>query len=119
MGYASKGSDTHTEALNRVNVLNWACKYNHDDCVKKTGDDFNRFLNNGYEVPADKRVLVYCNGIRYGNDEQFNKLFKLYTDGNKIPLPMAEQLNMLQGLACTKSEANLHVRFYFCTMKLF
>ena len=117
LGYQSKTTDSHTDALNRVNVLNWACKYNHDDCVRKTVDEFNRFLNNGFEVAADKRVLVYCNGIRYGNDEHFNKLFTLYTNGTKVPLPMAEQLNMLQGLACTTSEANLHVRIFVMKCK--
>lgn len=117
LGYDSKETDSHTDSLNRVNVLNWACKYNHDECVDKAVNDFNRFLNSGYEVPADKRVLVYCNGIRNGNDAQFNNLMKRYKDGRILPLPMAEQLNMLQGLACTKSEANLHVRIFDCSQK--
>lgn len=40
LGFQPKQDEAHIDTLNRVNVLNWACKHNHPDCVAQAKEEF-------------------------------------------------------------------------------
>lgn len=101
LGFEPKTSDKRTDIYNRANILNWACKYGHEDCIAKSMEHFAKYIS-GTKVHKDLRATVYCNAIRYGNDTHYNYLDAQYAKSNI----MQEQLNILSGLGCTKSEAN-------------
>jgi aminopeptidase N len=44
LGYEPLESDTHTQILLRNHVLNWACRYGHEDCLEKTRAEYARFV---------------------------------------------------------------------------
>lgn len=83
----------------RINVLQWACNYGHEECKKAAVDEFRRF----YESPAVKvhsnlRQVVYCEGIRQGTEDHFDFLWNLYLTTNMA----TEQILILQGLGCAQ-----------------
>lgn len=102
--FNSKSSDRRTDIYNRNNVLWWACKYGHEECLKLSKDAFDGYMK-GTKVHKDLRTVVYCNGIRQGNTTHFNFLYDKFMSQTI----MAEQLNILSGLACTKDSASMTV----------
>lgn len=95
-----KSSDRRTDIYNRANILSWACKYGNEICMEKSKELFATYTK-GEKVNRDIRAVVYCNGIRYGDEAAYNFLDAKYSEADI----MQEQLNILSGLACTKSES--------------
>jgi aminopeptidase N len=91
--------DRRTDIYNRANILTWACKYGHEGCIKKSQELFAEYRK-GTKINKDIRAVVYCNGIRYGNESDFNYLFDKYQNENILQ----EQLNIVAGTACTKDQ---------------
>lgn len=103
------GGAKRTDIYNRANIISWACKYGHEDCIEKSTDLFENFRINGTKVPKDHRNTVYCNAVRHGKVEQFDFLYNRFLTEDIS----AEQLNLLAGMACTKDKALVKVRDYF------
>lgn len=83
----------------RINVLQWACNYGHEDCKKAAVDEFNRYYENPtVKVHPDLRQVVYCEGIRQGTDKHFEFLWKQYLTTNMA----TEQILILQGIGCAQ-----------------
>ena len=96
--------DTHLDKLLRMNLLSWACRFGHEDCEQKSLAAFKGFIERDEPVHQDYRAQIYCNGIRAGSQDDFMLLLQKYKNAFVQPLLASEQLNMLQGLACTKDE---------------
>lgn len=103
---ASQPTDKRTDIYNRVNILTWACKYGHEDCIKVSKEMFASFKTSNTKVHRDLRSIVYCNAIRHGTADEFNFLYDRFTTEDIA----AEQLNILIGTACTKDVALVTVR---------
>lgn len=93
----TKTGDKRTDIYNRVNVLTWACKYGHEDCIKESKALYATYKT-GTKVHKDLRSIVYCNAIRDGTTADFDFLFNKFTTEDIA----AEQLNILSGTGCTK-----------------
>lgn len=100
----TKTGDTRTDIYNRVNVLTWACKYGHEDCIKESKALYSTYKT-GTKVHKDLRSIVYCNAIRNGTTADFDFLFDKFTTEDIA----AEQLNILSGTGCTKNTASVTV----------
>lgn len=105
--------DTHLDKLLRMNLISWACKYGHEDCIKNSLASFKGFIERNEPVHQDYRAQIYCNGIRAGSQADFMALLQKYESAFAEPLLASEQLNMLQGLACTMDESLLKARTLF------
>jgi aminopeptidase N len=44
VGYFPKTDDAHTQILLRNNVLNWLCRYGHEDCLQNSAEEFAKFV---------------------------------------------------------------------------
>jgi len=49
VGFNDRDDDTHLDKLNREIILQWACKLNKPECIKKSVDLFATWRNNGSE----------------------------------------------------------------------
>lgn len=98
-------TERRTDIYNRVNVLTWACKYGHEDCIKISKEQFGK-VKAGTKIPKDQRSIVYCNAVRHGGQAEFDVLYNKF----KIEDIAAEQLNQLIGMACTKDAALVKVK---------
>ncbi|XP_070495806.1 membrane alanyl aminopeptidase [Chironomus tepperi] len=101
--FVYKADDRRTDIYNRVNILSWLCKYGHEDCISESKKAYEDYSITYKKVPKDHRGVVYCNAIRYGGDEEFNFLFEKLLVENVA----AEQLNIMNGLACSRNETNI------------
>ena len=104
--FVPKLNDVRTDIYNRNNILAWACKYGHAECIAKSKEQFQAYKSNVSMVHPDFRSVVYCNAIRHGGDEEFNFLFEKLSTANVA----AEILNLYAGLACTRNVAKMTVR---------
>lgn len=43
LGFNSKSSDSRLDRYNRVNILNYACKYGHEECIRDAKKEFVNF----------------------------------------------------------------------------
>lgn len=108
-------NDRRTDIYNRVNILTWACRYGHQECIKSSKALFESFMKGTSKVPKNHRSTVYCNAVRHGNGTEFNFLYDRYMDQDIS----AEQLNFLIGMGCTKDAALVKVGiFYIFCLKL-
>lgn len=90
--------------LRRV-VLDWACRYGHEDCSKNALKEFEAFrAHSTAKVHPDLRQVVYCEGVRRGSIDQFDFLLNLYLSTNVA----TEQQLTLQGMSCATEESVVH-----------
>lgn len=103
--FEPRKDESRTEVYNRVNILTWVCKHENEECIEKSKEAFEDYAISFKKVPKDHRIVVYCNAIRYGGDEEFNFLFdRLMSEGFA-----QEQINILTALGCSKDEKNIRV----------
>lgn len=105
--FEPREADTRTDIYNRVNILTWLCKYEHEECIEKSKEAFEDYSYNFKKVAKNHRIVVYCNAIRYGGDEEFNFLFDRLMSEDFAQ----EQINILTALGCSKDERNIRVSF--------
>lgn len=102
LGFEEKEDDSQIDHYNRANVLQWACRYKHEDCVKNAMAEFNKAKSDSsYLVPVDIRPVVYCTGVRNGNLSDFDWLWQKFSRQNVA----TEQVLVLNALGCTRDEA--------------
>lgn len=92
---------THLDKLNRINILNWACKYNVMDCNEKAQEEFEK-VQKGELVHPDLTPAVFCSSNRE-TDTAFDAMWQLYLNSNFA----TEQANLLTALGCTKNPMHL------------
>uniref|UniRef100_A0A4Y0BN47 Aminopeptidase n=2 Tax=Anopheles funestus TaxID=62324 RepID=A0A4Y0BN47_ANOFN len=86
-------------------VLDWTCRYGHEDCSKSALQEFEALrANSSAKVHPDLRQVVYCEGVRKGSLEQFDFLLNLYLTTNVA----TEQLLTLQGMSCATEKEVIH-----------
>uniref|UniRef100_A0A1L8E2T9 Aminopeptidase n=1 Tax=Nyssomyia neivai TaxID=330878 RepID=A0A1L8E2T9_9DIPT len=106
LGFVPKASEPTIDIYNRANVINWACKYNHEDCLTNARDQFAKLRNDSanYNIPVDIRPTVYCVGLRDGGQDAFNFLWNRYISENVF----TEQITILNSLGCTNTDATVN-----------
>uniref|UniRef100_A0A182LS53 glutamyl aminopeptidase n=1 Tax=Anopheles culicifacies TaxID=139723 RepID=A0A182LS53_9DIPT len=56
----------HMKNLLRTTILDLACSFGHEECLKEASERFLRWLNNGEVIHPDLRSVVYTYGIQSG-----------------------------------------------------
>lgn len=54
LGFYEKINDTHLDTLNRMNILSFACKHGHENCVATAKLEFNKLRED-----ANYRYYIY------------------------------------------------------------
>lgn len=103
--FEPRDGESRTDVYNRVNILTWTCKYGHEECIEKSKVAFEDYAGSFKKVPKDHRIVVYCNAIRYGGNEEFDFLFNRLMSEDFAQ----EQINILTALGCSKEEKNIRV----------
>ncbi|CRK90924.1 CLUMA_CG004613, isoform A [Clunio marinus] len=104
LAFEPKTSDSRTDIYNRVNILTWTCKYGHEGCIELAKEHFAKFKSDGTKPHKDLRSVVYCSGVREGDESDFDFLYDRFMDEDIA----AEQLNLLGGMACTKNSDSVN-----------
>ncbi|XP_077996674.1 endoplasmic reticulum aminopeptidase 2-like [Glandiceps talaboti] len=89
---------THIERLRRTLVLEMAVGFGQDTAVQKSVEKFNDWMNEGIGVSPDLKRIIYCSGIRNGNEDGFNYVWKKYQESTVA----SETQTLLYALSCTQ-----------------
>ncbi|KAM3967291.1 membrane alanyl aminopeptidase [Aphomia sociella] len=103
LGYHPRQSDDFETLRARLELLEFACDLGHEECVKNSVDIFNALRQNNEEVPASLRSLVYCNGLRHGNGDDFDFLWNRMLTTNLAN----EERTIIEILGCTSDKDKL------------
>ncbi|XP_052844663.1 aminopeptidase Ey-like isoform X2 [Drosophila gunungcola] len=91
------------EILLKTMMANWACQYQVADCVPRAQAYFRRWRSEpnpdeNNPVPLNIRTTVYCAGILYGTDEDWEFLWSRYKHSNVG----SEKQAILSTMGCSK-----------------
>ncbi|XP_034942118.1 aminopeptidase N-like isoform X2 [Chelonus insularis] len=104
--------------LHRKNIMNLACTYGHEDCLKESEWRLDCYLNAvSHDCPKgrcsmkwkkcasnpDVREIIFCQGLRHATPKFWYKAFQLL---NGSTLFHSTRLVISRGLACTE---NIHI----------
>ncbi|XP_020287873.1 aminopeptidase N isoform X2 [Pseudomyrmex gracilis] len=103
VGFVDKMKDPQLKVFTRINVLNWACMFGHEDCVTNAVQQFNNWrrtpnpdLNN--PISPNLKGVVYCTAIRVGGQTEWDFAWERYRATNVG----SEKDLLLQALGCTR-----------------
>ena len=94
LGWDSKKSDKHTDALLRSFVISTLGKMNDDEVAQEGQIRYNKFLKNPNSLSPDLIEPVCSIAAWNGNQQTYNELVKLYKNGKT----MEEKLRFLGAL---------------------
>ena len=98
LGWEDEGS--HTDKLNRYNILNLACGYGYKPCLEEAKNIFAQWIEDQeYYIKPNLRALVYKYGVQGLNDpEAWEEMFSRYVD----EINSQEKAKLLYGLVSIK-----------------
>ncbi|CAB3239517.1 unnamed protein product [Arctia plantaginis] len=105
LGYDERRTDSTSDILNRMQILNYACNLGHTGCIS---DSLNKWrahrANVNQLIPVNYRRYVYCVGLREGDATDYDYLFNQYETSENA----ADMVVILRALGCTKHEASFN-----------
>ncbi|KAL6443877.1 hypothetical protein ACFW04_001721 [Cataglyphis niger] len=103
VGFIDKVGDPQLTVFTRIDVLNWACSFGHEDCVGNAIQQFNNWrhtpnpdINN--PISPNLKGVVYCTAIRMGGQIEWDFAWQRYRANNVG----SEKDLLLQALGCTR-----------------
>ena len=98
LGWEDKGS--HTDKINRNNILQLACHYGYRPCNAEAGRIFNKWIaDSEYYIKPNIRSMVYKYGMQESNDpDAWEIMFSRYTQ----EINSQEKAKLLYGLSQVK-----------------
>nr|CAD7255859.1 unnamed protein product [Timema shepardi] len=106
LGFEEQERDSHTTKINRNLIMSWLCNYEVKSCTDYATREFAALMNDpdSYYISPNLKSVVYCNGLRFGGEEEWNFLWNRYLNHNVN----TEQVIILGVLGCTKNESLAH-----------
>jgi len=98
LGWEDEGS--HTDKINRINILQLACRYGYRPCNVEAGRIFNKWIaDSEYYIKPNIRSMVYKYGMQESNDpDAWEIMFSRYTS----EINSQEKSKLLYGLSQVK-----------------
>ncbi|XP_018306529.1 aminopeptidase N isoform X2 [Mycetomoellerius zeteki] len=103
VGFIDKVGDPQLTVFTRIDVLSWACNFNHEDCIMNAVQQFKNWRNTpnpdiNNPISPNLRRVVYCTAIRVGGQSEWEFAWQRYLGTNVG----SEKDLLLQALACTR-----------------
>ncbi|KAF5281716.1 hypothetical protein FQA39_LY17737 [Lamprigera yunnana] len=99
LGYEVKPSDTLIDRLNRMSMVTWLCKLNHETCVnyaRNKLEELKKFRKS--TIHPDLEKPIYCKGMENATEEEFNILLEVYKNANDLH----QKPRLKGGLTCNR-----------------
>ncbi|XP_071631576.1 aminopeptidase N-like [Temnothorax longispinosus] len=103
VGFTDEITDSQLTILTRIDVLTWACNFDHEDCVTNAVQQFRYWRNNpdpdvNNPISPNLRSVVYCTAVRVGGQSEWEFIWQRYRGTNVG----SEKNLLLNALACTR-----------------
>lgn len=109
LGDEGKTDDSHTDKLNRANVLKWMCDLGHDECRTKALTKLRNWQSNeSAPIALDLQASMFCGAIRLANETEWQFLYSQYeeaADGTDTDL----RSRILNALGCSENKEILEM----------
>ncbi|XP_068631136.1 membrane alanyl aminopeptidase-like [Battus philenor] len=104
LGYEVRSTDDFVTLRNRMQVLEFACKLGHQGCLDYTVGLYRKLRQNGTEITPSLRPVAYCSGLRYGDAEDYEFLWRRMSTTN-----IANEARIIGDiLGCTTDKTQLN-----------
>ncbi|XP_077287766.1 membrane alanyl aminopeptidase-like [Arctopsyche grandis] len=98
VGFEEQENENHLQKLFRMEILNFACLFQHEGCYKQAKILFENYKKDpSRKIHKNAREFAYCYGIKQGNEEDFELLWKKYLSDNLE----SEKFTILISLGCS------------------
>ncbi|KAJ8681953.1 hypothetical protein QAD02_017745 [Eretmocerus hayati] len=97
LSFIDDKDDDQLKILLRREIIDQACKVDHPECIYRAQQQFADWKNNQIPVPKNRRLTVYCTGLKYGTPSDWEFLWRQYL---KLDVA-AEQGTILTALGCS------------------
>lgn len=102
LGLAETESDSHTDKLNRANILKWLCKLGDAECRAEAISKLRLWNTTGESISPNLQTAFFCGAAAVGDENDFAFLYSLYeTTSDTMPLLRTRIIN---GLGCSENE---------------
>jgi len=108
LGFKSHVNDTTLDIYLRSSILNWACRYGNDDCIRQAESYFRDMAKNGIPVPVNIRSAVYCSALRSDHNGQHFIVMRNKYLTETVP---TELTLVLSSLGCVKNSSQVEAVF--------
>ncbi|XP_066591926.1 aminopeptidase N [Prorops nasuta] len=103
VGFKDSINDPQLTVFTRINVLNWACDFGHDDCVRNAVAQFQNWRttpnpNENNPISPNLKSVVYCTAIRVGGQTEWEFAWQRFLETNVG----TEKDLLLHALGCTR-----------------
>ncbi|XP_035717445.1 aminopeptidase N-like isoform X1 [Vespa mandarinia] len=103
VGFTDKPGDPQLTVFTRIDVLNWACSFGHDDCVDNAVNQFYNWRkmpdpDTNNPISPNLKSVVYCTAIRAGSQVEWEFAWQRYLNTNVG----SEKDLLLQALGCSR-----------------
>lgn len=103
VGFQDNVNDPQLTVFTRIDVLNWACAFGHEDCVRNAVEQFaawraspNPSVNN--PISPNLKSVVYCTAIRMGGQPEWDFTWYRFLETNVG----SEKDLLLYALGCSR-----------------
>lgn len=116
VGFRDNPDDPQLTVFTRYDVLAWACRLGHEDCVRSAVNHYSSWQNSSdpdgrNPIHPNLKSVVYCTAIRNGGVKEWDFAWQRYLKTN-----VASEKDLLLGaLGCTR-ETWLLTRYLDWTM---
>ncbi|XP_065223351.1 aminopeptidase N-like [Planococcus citri] len=82
IGFEIKPNDSHVTKIVKPKFLEWACKLDVEDCIRKSLEEYEKNKADLTKVQADLKPVVYCYALRNSTDQRavYKNLWTMYTN---------------------------------------
>lgn len=103
VGFTDKAGDPQLTVFTRIDVLNWACDFGHEDCINNAVQQFRDWRNTpnpdrNNPISPNLKSVVYCTAIRVGGQMEWDFAWQRYRSTNVA----SEKDLLLYALSCTR-----------------
>jgi len=82
LGIDVESTTDHIAKYNQLQFINAACHYGDQDTLSKISKMFKDWMINDKAIPADLRSTVYYYGVASGSDDEWDFVFKKYSESS-------------------------------------
>jgi len=103
LGITDKETDRHFDKYIRIIAAKWACTAGLASCIDETNKKLKDLVENGKEVEPNMQSTIYCNGLLFSGDKEFNYLFNRLMSSQD----QAERQLLMASLGCAQDAKHL------------
>ncbi|XP_011705230.1 PREDICTED: aminopeptidase N-like [Wasmannia auropunctata] len=104
VGFEDYALEKLLDKLNREIILQWTCKLDKPECIKKSVDLFAAWRNDSTkQIPRNARPAVYCTAIKEGSSSDWDFLWNHYRHTNFA----SEKKIIIDALGCSNNKTVL------------